>query len=99
MVVPKSVKSEILEKLADMISKITAYPSKEHYESFTTDLAKHLCLREPGSAEGWYCWVFSLKFKMGNYCQRLMAAGCPEVVVSKRKRGQTNSKPVKKSKN
>ncbi|XP_034542093.1 uncharacterized protein LOC117814722 [Notolabrus celidotus] len=99
MVVSKGVKSEILDKLADMISKVTAYPSKEHYESVATALvAKHPCLRELGSEKGWYCWVFSLKFKMGNYRQRLMAAGCPEVVVNKRKRGQTSSKVLKKSK-
>nr|XP_023670975.1 uncharacterized protein LOC111845645 isoform X2 [Paramormyrops kingsleyae] len=99
MVISKGVKSEILDKLADVISKITAYPSKDQYESVVTVLvAKYPCLREPGSAKGWYCWVFSLKFKMGNYRQRLMAAGCPEVLVNKRKRGQTNSKAIKKSK-
>uniref|UniRef100_A0A3B3Q438 Uncharacterized protein n=1 Tax=Paramormyrops kingsleyae TaxID=1676925 RepID=A0A3B3Q438_9TELE len=96
MVISKGVKSEILDKLADVISKITVYPSKHQYESVATVLvAKHPCLREPGSAKGWYCWVFSLKFKMGNYRQRLMAAGCPEVLVNKRKRGQTNSKAIK----
>ncbi|XP_076846732.1 uncharacterized protein LOC143491521 isoform X2 [Brachyhypopomus gauderio] len=35
---------------------------------------------------------------MGNYRQRLMAAGCPEVLVYKRKKGQTNHKAIKKSK-
>lgn len=99
LVISKGVKSEILDKLADMISKITPYPSRDHYESVATALVdKHPCLREPGSAKGWYCWVFSLKFKMGNYRQRLMAAGCPEVVVNKRKMGQTKSKAIKKSK-
>ncbi|KAL7874748.1 hypothetical protein SRHO_G00057180 [Serrasalmus rhombeus] len=99
LVISKSVKSEILDKLADIISKITPYPSKDHYESVATALVeKHPCLREPGSAKGWYCWVFSLKFKMGNYRQRLVAAGCPEVVVNKRKMGQTKSKAIKKSK-
>uniref|UniRef100_A0A8C9RYD4 Uncharacterized protein n=1 Tax=Scleropages formosus TaxID=113540 RepID=A0A8C9RYD4_SCLFO len=86
MVISKGVRSEILDKL-------------DHYESVATALvAKHPCLREPGTAKGWYCWVFSLKFKMGNYRQRLMAAGCPQVLVNKRKRGQTSSKAIKKSK-
>lgn len=99
MAVSKDIKSEILDKLADMMSKITAYPSKEHYESVATALVqKHPCLREPGSEKGWYCWVFSLKFKMGNYRQLLMAAGCPEVLVNKRKRGQTSNKVLKRSK-
>lgn len=96
IVVPNAFKSEILDNLADIMSKRTAYLNKEHYESVATALVeKHPCLRELGSAKRWYCWVFSLKFKMGNYRQMLMAAGCPEVLVNKRKRELTNSKAVK----
>ncbi|XP_028447971.1 uncharacterized protein LOC114564679 [Perca flavescens] len=63
MVISKSVKSDILDRLADVISKITAYPSKDHYESVAKALvAKHPCFMEPGSGKGWYCWVFSLRF-------------------------------------
>ncbi|XP_058481952.1 transmembrane protein 68 isoform X1 [Solea solea] len=99
MVISKGVKSVILDRLADVIIKYTAYPSKDHYESIAKALvAKHPCLKEPGSGKGWYCWVFSLKFKMGNYRQKMMAAGCPEVVVNKRKKGERSSNPVKKSK-
>lgn len=99
MVVSKSVKSEILDRLADCITKITPYPTKNNLESVAKALVvKHPCLREPGSGQGWYCWKFSLVFKMGNYRQRMMAAGCPEVLVNKRKRGKGKSKPVKKSK-
>ncbi|XP_063749959.1 uncharacterized protein LOC134871220 [Eleginops maclovinus] len=97
-VISKSVKSEILDRLADSITRITCYPSKDNLESVAKALvAKHPCLREPGSGKGWYCWRFSLIFKMGNYRQRMMAAGCPEVLVNKRKR-QGNTKPVKKAK-
>lgn len=99
MVISKGVKSEILDRLADIISKITAYPKKDHYESVAKALvAKHPCLREPGSGKGWYCWVFSLRFKMGNYRQSMMAAGCSEVLVNKRKGGEEKCKPVKRSK-
>lgn len=35
---------------------------------------------------------------MGNYRQRLAAAGCPEVLVNKSKRGQKMPKTVKKIK-
>ena len=98
MVISKSVKSEILDRLADSITRITCYPSKDNLESVAKALvAKHPCLREPGSGKGWYCWRFSLIFKMGNYRQRMMAAGCPEVLVNKRKR-KGNTKPVKKAK-
>jgi len=99
MVVSKSVKSEILDRLAACITKITPYPTKNNVESVAKALVvKHPCLREPGSGQGWYCWKFSLVFMMGNYRQRMMAAGCPEVLVNKRKRGKGKSKPVKKSK-
>ncbi|XP_060770122.1 lactation elevated protein 1 homolog B isoform X3 [Neoarius graeffei] len=99
MVVSKSVKSEILDRLADCITKITPYPTRDNIESVAKALVvKHPCLREPGSGQGWYCWKFSLVFKMGNYRQRMMVAGCPEVLVNKRKRGQGNGKPLKKSK-
>ena len=51
MVISKGVMSEILDKLADIISKINPYPSKDHYESVATALVeKHPCLREPGSS-------------------------------------------------
>ncbi|XP_030577210.1 uncharacterized protein LOC115774197 [Archocentrus centrarchus] len=99
IVVSKSVKSEILDRLADCITKITPYPTRDNIESVAKALVvKQPCLREPGSGQGWYCWKFSLVFKMGNYRQRMMAAGCPEVLVNKRKRGKGNGKPLKKSK-
>uniref|UniRef100_A0A8C4SA13 Uncharacterized protein n=1 Tax=Erpetoichthys calabaricus TaxID=27687 RepID=A0A8C4SA13_ERPCA len=99
MVISKSVKSDILDKLADLMSKITAYPSKDQYDSVAKALVeRHPCLKEPGSGKGWHCWVYSLKFKMGNYRQSLSAAGCPEVVVNKRKRADYKGKCVKKSK-
>ncbi|XP_053296885.1 uncharacterized protein LOC128456654 [Pleuronectes platessa] len=99
MVVSKSVKSEILDRLADCITQITPYRPKNNIESVAKALVvEHSCLREPGSGQGWYCWKFSLVFKMGNYRQRMMAAGCPEVLLNKRKRGKAKSKTVKKSK-
>lgn len=96
MVVSKSVKSEILDRLADCIAKMTPYPTRDNIESVAKALVvKHPCLREPGLGQGWYCWKFSMVFKMGNYCQRTMTAGCPEVLINKRKRGKGMSKPVK----
>ncbi|XP_051778432.1 sterile alpha motif domain-containing protein 3-like [Erpetoichthys calabaricus] len=81
------------------MSTITAYPSKDQYDSVAKALVeRHPCLKEPGSGKGWHCWVYSLKFKMGNYRQSLSAAGCPEVVVNKRKRADYKGKCVKKSK-
>lgn len=99
MVIPKGLKTDILDILADIMSKITAYPERDHYESVAKALVeKHPCLREPGSEKGWYSWFHSLKFKLGNYRQKLSAAGCPEVVINKRKGGGSKGKCVKKSK-
>uniref|UniRef100_A0A3Q3B443 PB1 domain-containing protein n=1 Tax=Kryptolebias marmoratus TaxID=37003 RepID=A0A3Q3B443_KRYMA len=97
--IPKSLKTDILDTLADRMSKISAYPERQHYENVAKALVeKHPCLREPGSEKGWYSWFHSLKFKLGNYRQKLSAAGCPEVVVNKRKAGGSKGKCVKKSK-
>ncbi|XP_049460068.1 uncharacterized protein LOC125905844 [Epinephelus fuscoguttatus] len=99
MVIAKGLKTDILDILADSMSKITAYPERDHYESVAKALVeKHPCLREPGSEKGWYSWFHSLKFKLGNYRQKLSAAGCPEVVINKRKGGGSKGKCVKKSK-
>lgn len=68
--------------------KYTAYPSQEEYDIVAQSLIKkHPCLREPGSAKGWYCWKFSLKFKMGNYRNKLRLAGCSELQVNRRSSG------------
>ena len=50
----------------------------------------HPCLKEPGSASGWYGWKISLKFKMGNYRTRLARSGCKEVSVNTGKRSTNN---------
>lgn len=99
MVISKSLKTDILDTLADSMSKISAYPERQHYENVAKALVeKYPCLREPGSEKGWYSWVHSLKFKLGNYRQKLSASGCPEVVRNKRKEGGLKGKCVKKSK-
>ena len=99
MVIPKGLKTDILDTLADSMSKITAYPERSHYESVAKALVeKHPSLKEPGSGKGWYSWFHSLKFKLGNYRQKLSAAGCPAVVINKRSGGNAKGTRVKKSK-
>ena len=96
MMIPKGLKTDILDTLADSMSKISAYPGRQHYESVAKALVeKHPCLKEPGSDKGWYSWFHSLKFKLGNYRQKLGAAGCPEVVINKRKGGEVKGKRLK----
>ncbi len=94
----KAMKSDILDTLADGMCKISPYPENHHYELVARALVdKHPGLRDPGSPAGWYSWVYSLKYKLGNFRRDLADAGLPEVVVNKRKGGQAKRK-VKKSK-
>lgn len=93
MVIPRGLKTDILDTLADSMSKISAYPERQHYENVAKALGeKHPCLQDPGSEKGWFSWFHSLKFKLGNYRQRLSAAGFPEVVINKRKPGSSKAK-------
>lgn len=86
--VPRDMKIEILEKLAETIYSYKAYPRNEEIDSVAAALIeKHPCLKEASSTSGWYGWKISLKFKMGNYRQKLRDAGCQELQVNSEKRG------------
>lgn len=86
--IPRDIKIEILEKLAENIYSYKAYPGNEDIESVAAALIeKHPCLKEPSSTSGWYGWKISLKFKMGNYRQKLRDAGCQELKVNSERRG------------
>ncbi|XP_048019948.1 sterile alpha motif domain-containing protein 3-like [Megalobrama amblycephala] len=92
----KDVKSEILDKLATAIYSYKAYPSNEEFESVSRALTEtHPCLKEPGSATGWYGWKISLKFKMGNFRSKLRDAGCPELTVTSEKCHASDRKKYK----
>lgn len=95
----KDMKSDILEKLAEAIYVHSPYPTHEEYDLVAQALInKHPCLREPGSACGWYCWKFSLRFKMGNFRQKLRVAGCPEVKINSRSSCESGQKTLKRAK-
>ncbi|KAA0701511.1 hypothetical protein E1301_Tti023822 [Triplophysa tibetana] len=99
LVIPKGMKTDILDTLADSMSKISPYPERQHYGNVAKALVeKHPSLKEPGSGKGWYGWFHSLKFKLGNYRQKLSAAGCPQVRVNKRKGEEAKGPRMKKSK-
>lgn len=93
-----SVKSDILEKLAERIFQFCAYPTSQQISSVAEALIqKHPCLKEPGSFSGFYGWQTRLKYKMGNYRLKLRSLGCPEVAVNsaKNKRPAAVKKPKK----
>ncbi|KAL7863317.1 hypothetical protein SRHO_G00123010 [Serrasalmus rhombeus] len=82
------MKMEILDKLAQEIFALKAYPEKYEMESVASELVrKHPCLKEPGCGTGYDGWTTSIRYKLGNYRSKLRQAGCNEVVVN-RKRGR-----------
>ncbi|XP_026070566.1 sterile alpha motif domain-containing protein 3-like isoform X2 [Carassius auratus] len=88
MQVPRNIKHEILEKLAECMYSFKAYPSDDDFNDVASSLVKkHPCLTEPGSSTGWNGWKNSLKFKMGNYRTKLRRAGCTDVLINVGKRG------------
>ncbi|XP_062315936.1 uncharacterized protein LOC134019259 [Osmerus eperlanus] len=96
--VSKDTKSDILDKIAEAIYVHNAYPTREDYDLMSQALVdKHPCLREPGSVSGWYCWKFSLKFKMGNFRQKLRLAGCPELNINSRSSGTPGKGKLKRA--
>ncbi|KAM9347670.1 sterile alpha motif domain-containing protein 3-like [Symphorus nematophorus] len=94
--ISKDMKSDILDKLAEAIYAHNPYPSRDEYDHVAQALIKkHPCLKEPGSVSGWYCWKFSLKFKMGNFRQKMRVAGSSELRVNARASG--SSKRLKRA--
>ncbi|XP_048020397.1 uncharacterized protein LOC125251427 isoform X3 [Megalobrama amblycephala] len=80
MDVTRDVKIEILDKLAETMYSFKAYPSDSEIDQVAVALvSRHPCLRELGCDTGCRGWKMSLKFKMGNYRQKLRSAGCSEL--------------------
>lgn len=76
----RDLKHAILEKMASAIYGFKAYPSdKEIAMAAEALVAKHPCLNEAGSVTDWNGWKNSIKFKMGNYRNKMRQAGCQEV--------------------
>lgn len=87
--VPWVVKRDILQKLAITMYGYKAYPSDMEFETAARALvAKHPCLFEKGTLNGWNGWKNSLKFKMGNFRTTLSKLGCTEVKVNAGKKSK-----------
>ncbi|CAL8318205.1 unnamed protein product [Merluccius merluccius] len=85
------MKSDILEKVSDLIYKYKAYPKSYHFcEVSEALIKKHPCLAEPGSWNGCYGWTQRLKTRMGNLCTQLKGLGCPELAVNSLKTKATD---------
>lgn len=61
----KELKHDILERLAETIYALKAYPTNAEFEAVASALVRaHPCLKEQGSVYGWSSWKNGLKFKM-----------------------------------
>jgi len=83
----RDMKIEILDKIAQAVFEVKAYPDQDQIESVASALiSRHPCLREPGSETGYDGWKMHIKYKLGNYRSKLRQAGCIEVSVNQKKR-------------
>ena len=88
MTLPRDMKHDILEKLAETMYSFKAYRTDDDFSSVAKALiSKHPCLTEPGPHR-WYGWKNSLKFKMANFRTKLRKAGCEDVAINGGKRSK-----------
>lgn len=98
LTVPREMKIDILDNIANAVFSHKAYPKNQEIESVAAALIeKHPCLTDPGVGTGYDGWVMSIKYKLGNYRQKLRLAGCSEVSVN-RKRVAEGKMRIKKAK-
>lgn len=84
----RDMKIGILDKIAQAVFEVKAYPDQDQIESVASALiSRHPCLREPGSETGYDGWKISIKYKLSNYRSKLRQAGCAEVSINQKKRG------------
>ncbi|KAJ8389530.1 hypothetical protein AAFF_G00119200 [Aldrovandia affinis] len=87
------MKMEILDKIAQAMFVLKAYPESHEIEAVASKLVRtHPCLMEPGTGTGYHGWTISIKFKLGNYRSKLHRAGCNEVSVNRKRREKDGDK-------
>ncbi|XP_034552510.1 uncharacterized protein LOC117822015 [Notolabrus celidotus] len=80
------MKMDILDKIAQAVFDVKAYPDQDQIESVASALiSTHPCLREPGGGTGFDGWKMNIKYKLGNYRSKLRQAGCNEVSINQKK--------------
>lgn len=83
----RDMKINILDRIAQAVFEVKAYPDQDEIESVASALIEsHPCLREPSSEKGYDGWKMSIKYKLGNYRAKLRQAGCTEVSINHKKR-------------
>lgn len=85
----RDMKIDILDKIAQAVFEVKAYPDQDQIGSVASALiSRHPCLRELGSETGCEGWKTSIKYKLGNYKSKLRQAGCTEVSINQKKRSR-----------
>lgn len=68
----RDVKTEILDKLAQEMFALKAYPNKSQIETVASEpVCKYPSLKKPGSGTGYEGWTTSIRYKLGNYTAKL----------------------------
>ncbi|KAL2088226.1 hypothetical protein ACEWY4_017054 [Coilia grayii] len=94
--VPRSIRSDILDTLAEALFQIKTHPTNGECSIVAKALVdKFPCLKEAGSRDGWYAWKYSIHYKMGNFRQQLRIAGSVELSVHKRSASGDSKRPKK----
>ncbi|XP_035992475.1 uncharacterized protein LOC118563005 [Fundulus heteroclitus] len=90
LILTGDMRSDIVNKLWQSIFDLRgAYPSKDELLSVASGLlVKYPCLKETDSVTGYDGWLKSLHYKMGNFRAKLRRAGCNEVMVNTKRRGE-----------
>ncbi|MEQ2200385.1 hypothetical protein XENOCAPTIV_028504, partial [Xenoophorus captivus] len=84
--ITRDIKMDILDKIAQAIFEAKAYPQDQTESVASALIIKHPCLREPGSGTGHDEWKMSIKYKLGNYRNKLRQAGCNEVSINRKRK-------------
>lgn len=92
------IRCEIRKKLADYMYSYTPYPTGLQIGEVAEALVrKHPCLTELGSRNSWLGWMYTLKYKMGNYRSKLRNLGFPEVTCNSLKNKRPNDRSAAKN--
>ena len=85
--VPRDMSSDILNKICQASFRIKAYPEPHEVESIAVALiSKYPCLKED-DGKGYGGWLVSIRNKFNNYRAKLRDAGCIEVLLNSKRRG------------
>lgn len=85
--VTRDIKTDILDKITQVTFDITAYPRPHEVESIAVALiSKYPCLKE-NDGSGYEGWLTSIRNRFSNFRAKLRVAGCSEVSINSKSKG------------